>query len=80
MLTANEAKSIALDEDKKISKQFKEIEKYINESAFNGEFSVHINGVLHPYVKKYLENIGYTVETHDSCYSVDSFYTVSWIQ
>lgn len=80
MLTANEARKIAFDEDKKISKQFEEVEKYISESAFNGNFSVHVAGVLHPYVKRYLENMGYMVETHDSCYSVDSFYSISWAQ
>lgn len=78
MLTANEARKIATDEDKTISKQFEEVEKYINEAAFNGEFSVHIAGVLHPYVKKYLENIGYRVDTGNQ-YN-DSFYSISWVQ
>jgi len=80
MLTADEARKISLDEDKKISKQFEEVEKYISETAFNGEFSVHVAGVLHPYVKRYLERIGYMVETNNSCYSIDSFYTISWVQ
>ena len=80
MLTANEARKIASDEDKEISKQFEEIEKYISETAFNGEFSVHVAGVLHPYVKRYLERIGYMVETNNSCCSTNSFYTISWVQ
>ena len=80
MLTANEARAIAIDEDKKISKQFEEVEKYIGESAFNGQFSVHVAGVLHPYVKRHLERMGYMVETNGSCYSADSTYTISWVQ
>ena len=80
MMTANEARKIALDEDKKISKQFEEVEKYISEAAFNGEFSVHVFGVLHNYVKRYLESMGYVVETHYACHSNDAFYTISWTQ
>ena len=78
MLTADEARKIAVDEDKTISKQFEEIEKYISDAAFNGTFSVHVAGTLHPYVKKYLENIGYRVDTGNQ-YN-DFFYSISWAQ
>ena len=78
MLIASEARKIALNEDKAISKQFEEIEKYISEAAFDGKFSVHVAGTLHPYVKKYLENIGYRVDTGNQ-YN-DFFYSISWVQ
>lgn len=78
MLTADEARKIATDEDKQISKQFKEVEKYIDEAAFNGYFSVHVAGTLHPYVRKCLENMGYRVETNNQ-YN-DFFYSISWVQ
>jgi hypothetical protein len=80
MLTADEARKIAIDEDKAISKQFEEIEKYISEAAFNGSFSVHVAGVLHPYVEKYLKNIGYRVATNISSSSVFSSYSISWVK
>lgn len=78
MMTADEARKIATDEDKTISKQFEEIEKYIGEAAFNGNFSVYVAGTLHPYVKKYLENIGYKVDTGGQW--DNAFYSISWVQ
>lgn len=74
MITANEARKIALEEDEKIVKQFANIESHIYETALNGLFSVTIVGEIHPYVKIYLEQIGYSVAI------LDDFYTISWVQ
>lgn len=77
-MTADEARKIASEEDKNITKQFEEVERYVSEAVLNGEFSVSVAGQLHLYVKKYLERIGYKVTTGNQ-YN-DSFYTISWVQ
>lgn len=79
MLTADEARKIASDESKKISKQFEEIEKYISESAFSGEYSIYVMGELHPCVHRYLERIGYKVETNKTEHN-EPFYSVYWLE
>ena len=79
MLTADEARKIASDESKVIYKQFEEVEKYVSESAFNGEFSVHIMGQLHPCVERYLERMGYKIETNNTEHN-EPFYSIYWLK
>jgi hypothetical protein len=71
MMTADEARKLASEEDKLISKQFEEVERYVNEAVLNGFFSVTIVGQLHKYIKKHLENLGYNVLIFDDSYSIN---------
>lgn len=75
-MTADEAKKIAVDEYQGLSKQFTEVEKYIMDSAINGNFSITVAGTLHQRIKKYLEELGYRV-TVGNQYN-DFYYTISW--
>ena len=75
MLTAEEARKIAQDENNIIAKQFKTIEKWINEAVMDGMCDITFNDNLHPYIKRFLENLGYRVVlVSDS----DTIYIVSW--
>ena len=71
MMTADEARKIASDQDRTIRQQFEEIEKRIYESSFNGLFSVTIVGHLHTYVQDYYERMGFGVAIFDDSYTID---------
>lgn len=71
MMTADEARKIASDQDRTIRQQFEKIERCIYEYSLNGLFSVNIAGHIHPYVQDYYERMGYGVAVFDDCYTID---------
>lgn len=78
MLTADEAREMAKENEAKLTKEFNEIEKHIEEAILNGQFSITKTGHLHPAIKRYLKKFGYFVKDENE-YDLP-YYVVSWEQ
>lgn len=77
MITAQEAKIRTQDNiDDFTTKKMLEIEGYISSAMKIGQFSTTVDGILEPYIKAQLENLGYKIILGDQ-YN-DYYYTISW--
>ena len=76
MLTADEARKMAKENETELTKEFNEIDKHIEEAVLSGCFSITRAGQLHPAIKRYLKKFGYFIKD-DNQYDLP-YYVVSW--